>query len=164
MLYQKKGHAHAVREVIVSIQALLLVPLGILRSSVALLKCWLWSVRVSVGCVPWLPFFGKYFELNSLSPVFFSRHPPSPTRDISSGVSKGEVPPPTRFLTLYQWNCPVVTSLKCALAGLQTEPRGLTHAKQGFYNWTRSAPAGSSWSDFCSEMLWGNVFHCFMWL
>lgn len=76
MLYQQKGLAHAVREVIVSIQALLLVPLGILRSSVALLKCWLWSVSVSVGCVPWLPFFGKYFELNSLSPVFFSRHPP----------------------------------------------------------------------------------------
>lgn len=99
MLYQKKGHAHAVREVIVSIQALLLVPLGILRSSVALLKCWLWSVSVSVGCVPWLPFFGKYFELNSLSPVFFSRHLPSPTRDISSGVSKGEVPC-TRFFNL----------------------------------------------------------------
>lgn len=95
MLYQQKGLAHAVREVIVSIQALLPVPLGILRSSVALLKCWLWSVSVSVGCVPWLPFFGKYFELNSLSPVFFSRHPPPfPTRDISSGVTKGEVSVP----------------------------------------------------------------------
>lgn len=111
-----------------------------LCSLVALLREILW-IKFFVASVflitPWEIFPQAFLKEKSQYPFFFF------------------------FLTLYQRNCLVVTSLKRALGGLQTDPVGLTHTKQRFYNWARSAPVGSSWSDFCSEMLWGNVFHCF---